>query len=138
MAMDRQSQLEAVVAQLQARMDRLEAEMVELRERGFGQTRKANAKRTLTAAEKDDMVVKEIVDFLQRNHRVGTTDLDLLGYPYFGRWGNLRTRVAADLNEKGIPAPRGGYWSAKQISRALQRHSAKRMEARKAAPDSTG
>ncbi|WP_120010070.1 hypothetical protein [Teichococcus vastitatis] len=138
MAVGRESGLEAEIGKLRARMDWLEAEVAELRERLSGRTGKANAARSLSAAEMDDRVVEEIVAYLQRRHRAHTTDLDLLGYPHFASWGNLRTRVAADLNERGIPAPRGGHWSTKQISRALQRHSAKRIAARKAALDSTG
>ncbi|PWS37139.1 hypothetical protein DFH01_09740 [Falsiroseomonas bella] len=131
MATGRERELAAQVERLQAEVARLQAEVARLQEElariGQGRRRqveRANAARSARSAATDDLVFAAVLDELQERYEfdVSKVDLSMLGYPHF-RDGHLHRAVAAALNAKGVPAPRGGSWSTKQVTRALVRRA---------------
>ena len=120
----RERELAAEVERLRAEVMGLRTEVTALRAEGAKRTVGANAARSARAAKVDDLVVEAVRDYIQQRVFFDVVDLRLLGYPHFSGWPHLRRDVAADLNGRKIPAPRGGAWSAKQVGRALLRHAA--------------
>jgi len=127
MGTERELTLMAEVEQLNLEVGRLKAELSNLRAIGRKRTRSANAARSSRAAESDEIVLQAVRRQLQRRYPANACngDLSVIGYPKFEGCPHLGRDTANDLNTRGIPAPRGGKWSPKQVDRSLLRHAAR-------------
>lgn len=123
-AVAREQELIAEIERLRAEVSRLQEELSGRQTRRARQMAGANAARIARSATTDDLVFAAFLRELKKCWNCGASDVDLRlsDYPRFLA-GHLRRAVAASLNAEGIPAPRGGPWSTKQVSRALERRS---------------
>ena len=126
MATERERKLEAEVDRLRAEVARLREELARIGQRRERQLMRANAARSTRAATTDDTVFAAVLEELQQRWEfdISKVDLRMIGYPLFLN-GHLHRAVADTLNAKRIPAPRGGSWSTKQVTRALMRRAAR-------------
>lgn len=124
MATGRERELAAQLELLQAEVARLRQQVARIGHPRGRQVARANAARSARSAATDDLVFAAVLDELQVRYEfdVSKVDLWMLGYPHF-RDGHLHRAVAVALNAKGVPAPRGGSWSTKQVTRALVRRA---------------
>lgn len=125
-----------VVAALRAEVKRLRTEVARLRGRlakdvktgqDHASTTAANIARSDRSAALDAQVVLVARELLSREFGVAVMDLSRFGFPRFYSFPRLRSEIAETLNDRGIPAPRGGPWSVRQVQRALERHSQRQV-----------
>lgn len=110
------ARLRAEAAELRARLTRAEAASPNKN------TAAANAARSARAAALDAEVV-ETVGRVLSGLGYPLWDLRALGFPEFPGIRRLRGQGAEALNERRVPAPGGGRWSARQVQRALARYA---------------
>lgn len=95
----------------------------------IGITHAANAARLARSAAIDARIVevmKEcLVEVAGRIHYDGSNLGEFFGFPHFYSYRRFHMRIADRLNQLGVPAPRGGTWSARQVYRGLLRHAAR-------------
>lgn len=124
MATGRERDLAAQVEQLQAEVTRLQQELARIGQRLGLKLARANATRSARAAATDDVVFAAVLEELQNRWEFDVSKVDhrMLGHPHYP---DMHRAIADSLNAKGVPAPRGGSWSTKQVSRALVRRAAR-------------
>ncbi len=90
-------------------------------------TSMANAARSAHSVAVDGLVFDAMKKCLaaRNGHRVDVATCIEHGFPHFYWHHGIRQRIVNELNERGIPAPRGGKWTVKQVSRALLRCAAR-------------